>query len=203
MTATQQTNLITAAVDFAVELQKLQTVENTLEVPNDMSTVRVDKDGTKKVLAVVGKRYKVVDHRDVIKSFSETLASAELTATVDHRVYRNGARIYSRFLLDDTVDIPLSDNTTKVARPFFTLTNSHDGALRIGFLVGAQIDGAIYYADIGCRHSCATVKLFKDTLNNIDVPVLTLDCDVVDPTVTTEEEMREKLERFFELLEDR
>jgi benzoyl-CoA reductase subunit B len=66
-----------------------------------------------------------------------------------------------------------------------------------------KIDGAIYYADIGCRHSCATVKLFKDTLNNIDVPVLTLDCDVVDPTVTTEEEMREKLERFFELLEDR
>ena len=66
-----------------------------------------------------------------------------------------------------------------------------------------KIDGAIYYADIGCRHSCATVKLFKDTLNDIDVPVLTLDCDVVDPTVTTEEEMREKLERFFELLEDR
>lgn len=66
-----------------------------------------------------------------------------------------------------------------------------------------KIDGAIYYADIGCRHSCATVKLFKDTLNNIDVPVLTIDCDVVDPTVTTEEEMREKLERFFELLEDR
>ncbi len=66
-----------------------------------------------------------------------------------------------------------------------------------------KVDGAIYYADVGCRHSCATVKLFKDTLNEIDVPVLTLDCDVVDPTVTSEEEMREKLERFFELLEDR
>jgi len=66
-----------------------------------------------------------------------------------------------------------------------------------------KVDGAIYYADIGCRHSCATIKLFKDTLNEIDVPVLTLDCDVVDPTITSEEEMREKLERFFELLEDR
>jgi hypothetical protein len=33
--------------------------------------------------------------------------------------------------------------------------------------------------------------------------VLTVDCDVVDPTVTSEGEMREKLERFFELLEDR
>jgi benzoyl-CoA reductase/2-hydroxyglutaryl-CoA dehydratase subunit BcrC/BadD/HgdB len=66
-----------------------------------------------------------------------------------------------------------------------------------------RVDGAIYYADIGCRHTCATAKLFKDILNDIDVPVLTLDCDVVDPTVTSEEEVREKLERFFELLEER
>ena len=65
-----------------------------------------------------------------------------------------------------------------------------------------HISGAIYYADVGCRHSCATIKLFKDTLNNIDIPVLTLDCDVVDPTMTSEEEIREKFERFFELLED-
>jgi benzoyl-CoA reductase/2-hydroxyglutaryl-CoA dehydratase subunit BcrC/BadD/HgdB len=66
-----------------------------------------------------------------------------------------------------------------------------------------KIDGAVYYADVGCRHTCAAVKLFKDILNDIDVPVLTIDCDVVDPTITSEEEMREKLEQFFELLEDR
>lgn len=65
------------------------------------------------------------------------------------------------------------------------------------------VDGAIYYADVGCRHTCATIKLFKDILNEIDVPMLTLDCDVVDPTITSEEEVRENLERFFELLEDR
>jgi len=66
-----------------------------------------------------------------------------------------------------------------------------------------RVNGAIYYADVGCRHTCATIKLFKDVLNEIDVPVLTLDCDVVDPTITSEEEVREKLEQFFELLEDR
>jgi len=33
--------------------------------------------------------------------------------------------------------------------------------------------------------------------------VLTLDCDVVDQTATSEEEVKEKLEQFFELLEDR
>lgn len=66
-----------------------------------------------------------------------------------------------------------------------------------------KVDGAIYYADVGCRHACATIKLFKDALNDIDVPVLTLDCDVVDQSVTSEEEVREKLDQFFELLEDR
>jgi len=66
-----------------------------------------------------------------------------------------------------------------------------------------QVNGAIYFADVGCRHSCATIKLFKDTLNDMDIPVLTLDCDVVDQTATSPEEVKEKLERFFELLEDR
>ena len=66
-----------------------------------------------------------------------------------------------------------------------------------------RIDGAVFWANVGCRHTCATIKLFKDVLEDIDVPMLTVDCDVVDPTVASEEEVRDKLEQFFELLEDR
>jgi len=66
-----------------------------------------------------------------------------------------------------------------------------------------QVDGAVYWAFMGCRHTCATIKLFKDLLNEVDVPVLTIDCDIVDPTINSEDEIREKLEQFFELLEDR
>ena len=66
-----------------------------------------------------------------------------------------------------------------------------------------KVDGAIYWAFMGCRHTCATVRVFKDILNEIDVPMLTVDCDIVDPTINSEEEVREKLEQFFELLEDR
>jgi benzoyl-CoA reductase/2-hydroxyglutaryl-CoA dehydratase subunit BcrC/BadD/HgdB len=66
-----------------------------------------------------------------------------------------------------------------------------------------KVDGCIYYAFIGCRHTCAVIKLFKDILNELDVPVLTLDCDLVDPTINPESEVRQKLEQFFELLEDR
>lgn len=63
-----------------------------------------------------------------------------------------------------------------------------------------RVDGAIYYADVGCRHACATIKLFKDLLDEIDVPVMTLDCDVVDPTITSEGDIRHKLEQFFDML---
>jgi benzoyl-CoA reductase/2-hydroxyglutaryl-CoA dehydratase subunit BcrC/BadD/HgdB len=66
-----------------------------------------------------------------------------------------------------------------------------------------RVDGAVYWAFMGCRHTCATVKLFKDLLNEVEVPVLTIDCDLVDPTINSEAEIREKMEQFFELLEDR
>jgi benzoyl-CoA reductase/2-hydroxyglutaryl-CoA dehydratase subunit BcrC/BadD/HgdB len=66
-----------------------------------------------------------------------------------------------------------------------------------------KVDGAIYWAFIGCRHTCATIKVIKETLNEIDVPMLTIDCDIVDPTINSEEEIGDKLAQFFEMLEDR
>lgn len=66
-----------------------------------------------------------------------------------------------------------------------------------------KIAGAIYWAFMGCRHTCATIKLIKETLSEVDVPMLTIDCDIVDPTINSQEEIRSKLEQFFELLEDR
>ena len=66
-----------------------------------------------------------------------------------------------------------------------------------------RVAGAVYWAFMGCRHTCATIKLFKDLLNEVDVPMLTIDCDIVDPTINSEAEIREKMEQFFEMLEDR
>ena len=66
-----------------------------------------------------------------------------------------------------------------------------------------RVDGAIYWAFMGCRHTCATIKIIKEQLMEVDVPMLTIDCDIVDPTVNSEEEVRDRIEQFFELLEDR
>lgn len=66
-----------------------------------------------------------------------------------------------------------------------------------------KVDGAIYWAFLGCRHTSATIKIIKETLNEIDIPMLTIDCDLVDPTINSREDTRAKIEQFIELLEDR
>jgi len=66
-----------------------------------------------------------------------------------------------------------------------------------------KVDGAINYAHIGCGQAGALIKFVKDALNEIDVPVLIMDCDIVDPTIAPEEDIHQKLTQFFELLEDK
>jgi len=66
-----------------------------------------------------------------------------------------------------------------------------------------KIDGAVNYTHLGCRQMGPTNKIFKDLLDELDIPLLNIDCDLVDRTVTSGDELRDKLEQFFELLEDR
>jgi benzoyl-CoA reductase/2-hydroxyglutaryl-CoA dehydratase subunit BcrC/BadD/HgdB len=66
-----------------------------------------------------------------------------------------------------------------------------------------KIDGAINFAHIGCGSYGGASRLVRDAMMEAGVPTLDLPCDITDPTVVSSEEMREHLERFFELLEDR
>jgi len=66
-----------------------------------------------------------------------------------------------------------------------------------------KIDGALNFTHLGCRQMGPANRLFKDVLDEQDVPILGIDCDLVDRNVTSEDEVRAKLEQFFELLEDR
>jgi benzoyl-CoA reductase/2-hydroxyglutaryl-CoA dehydratase subunit BcrC/BadD/HgdB len=65
-------------------------------------------------------------------------------------------------------------------------------------------EGAIYWAHIGCRQSCAMIRTVKDALmDRAGIPTLVVDMDITDPSFVPEEEIMEKLEGFFEILEDR
>ncbi len=66
-----------------------------------------------------------------------------------------------------------------------------------------KINGAVNFAHLGCRQMGPTLKIYKDILDEQGIPVLNIDCDLIDATVTTADEVRNKMEQFFELLEDR
>jgi benzoyl-CoA reductase/2-hydroxyglutaryl-CoA dehydratase subunit BcrC/BadD/HgdB len=66
-----------------------------------------------------------------------------------------------------------------------------------------KIDGAVNFTHLGCRHMGPVLKIYKDVLSELDVPVMAVDCDLVDPTITSADEVCNKLEQFFEQLEDR
>ncbi|MBP1707880.1 MAG: hgdD2 [Chloroflexi bacterium] len=66
-----------------------------------------------------------------------------------------------------------------------------------------RVDGAIFYAHLGCRQSAPLIKPIKEALSSVGVPMLILDCDIIDVTVTPEEDLCHKLRQFYELLEDR
>lgn len=66
-----------------------------------------------------------------------------------------------------------------------------------------RVDGAVCYAHIGCRQAAGIIKVLKDILNEIDIPMLTIDCDILDSTITSDEEIRSKIAQFIELLEER
>jgi benzoyl-CoA reductase/2-hydroxyglutaryl-CoA dehydratase subunit BcrC/BadD/HgdB len=66
-----------------------------------------------------------------------------------------------------------------------------------------KVDGAIFYAHVGCRQGAGLIKTYRDILSQIDIPLLTLDMDLLDETVTHPEEIKIKMQEFFEILEDR
>jgi benzoyl-CoA reductase/2-hydroxyglutaryl-CoA dehydratase subunit BcrC/BadD/HgdB len=66
-----------------------------------------------------------------------------------------------------------------------------------------QADGALYWAHLGYRQMCATIKIIKDTLLKEGIPTLVIDCDLADSTIVSKEEITAKVEQFLELLDDR
>jgi benzoyl-CoA reductase/2-hydroxyglutaryl-CoA dehydratase subunit BcrC/BadD/HgdB len=104
-------------------------------------------------------------------------------------------------------DIDPSRPLESLADKAFALTDTGplrgvaDRAVRLA--VEYKADGALYWAHLGCRQTCATIKIIKDALAREGIPTLVLDCDLADSTIVTEDEITAKVEQFLELLDDR
>lgn len=69
---------------------------------------------------------------------------------------------------------------------------------------GYSLDGSIFFAPVTCKEGCATIRILKDRMREeAGIPTLVADCDMIDPSVVSEEELKGKLEGFFETLEAR
>jgi benzoyl-CoA reductase/2-hydroxyglutaryl-CoA dehydratase subunit BcrC/BadD/HgdB len=70
--------------------------------------------------------------------------------------------------------------------------------------VSQKADGAIYWAGSGCRQGCAAIRSVKDALRDeTDLPTMVVDMDTCDPTFVSDDETKDKLEGFFDLLDSR
>jgi hypothetical protein len=157
----QNNTLITTSVNFGVQMRAMTTTDG-LAVSEEIAkaVVRVNPDQSEQVIATVGKRYELVDHRTCIRDFAEQLTTAGYNTTVTHKVFRSGARIYSNFNINTPLVVQGPNNTQKSANPFLTLTTSHDGSLKVGFMVGAVVDGLRIY---GRKHMSLTAKHLSGT----------------------------------------
>ena len=67
-----------------------------------------------------------------------------------------------------------------------------------------QAEGVLFWAHVSCREACACVRMLKDGLKNeVGIPMLVIDNDISDPTYVTMDQIKDKLESFLEVLEDR
>lgn len=68
----------------------------------------------------------------------------------------------------------------------------------------ARAQGAVFLAHIGCQIGCTMIRYFKDALQEeVGIPTLILDADLIDPTAMSLDEMQGKMEGFFEILDER
>jgi len=70
--------------------------------------------------------------------------------------------------------------------------------------INFKVDGAIFWANRGCRQGPAVIKSVIESLSEkTNIPAIVIDCDLHDPTFVSEEDIKGKLEGFFEILEER
>jgi len=63
-----------------------------------------------------------------------------------------------------------------------------------------DIDGAVHFSHLACRHANASFHLLEDALAKRDIPLLVLDCDISDMRAYSAERTRLLLESFIELM---
>jgi len=63
-----------------------------------------------------------------------------------------------------------------------------------------RVDGAVHFSHWGCRQACGGVRVLKDSLMELSVPLLNLDGDGIDSRPYSPGQEKTGVEGFLEML---
>ena len=67
-----------------------------------------------------------------------------------------------------------------------------------------HVDGVLTFTHVGCRQSASCNRLLKDKImEETGLPFFSVEHDMTDPAFASEEEMRDKIEGFLEMIDER
>ena len=83
------------------------------------------------------------------------------------------------------------------------LNGTIDARVKILRMLAAEykVDGAVNPSHWGCRQNCGARLVMQDSLRDLNVPVINLDVDCIDPANYFEGQMMTRLQSFMEMLE--
>lgn len=148
---TADINVLTDELDYNVDLRPIKAADDggqfVLGTDRFMATVRVDKDGKQTVLSVMGNKYQLVDHKQQVLNFEDSLRKLGLrdkSCGFKHNVFKNGARVVSRFTLG-AKKVELENGGVKTElTPTFDFRTSYDGEYKVGFALGVMVGDSWY-----------------------------------------------------------
>jgi benzoyl-CoA reductase subunit B len=66
-----------------------------------------------------------------------------------------------------------------------------------------RADGVLFFNNLGCRHSAGGYRIVKDAIeHSLGLPWATINCDMLDKSFTTFDEVMDQLDVFFEAVEN-
>lgn len=122
------TNATGTAIDFKIKKEKLFT--ETGKKTNRVAILRTD---TEDILGIVSESYNEIEHKAAYEAATKALEKVGGFSVKKMEVSSNGARMYVHFEHQEGHEIKVGD----IVKPTLILTNSLDGCLKFGFMLGA------------------------------------------------------------------
>jgi len=117
---------------FKVEREKLYTASHIYTGQDALIN-----GSTGSVLGVVSSKYQVIEHKEVLDSFSKLMEKRDDIKIQSVRSVKDGAKFYMTAEIDNKISVGvLRDGTPDIIKPMLVLSNSYDESTKVGFVAG-------------------------------------------------------------------